>query len=144
MSRSPLAYPLTRAADSDVGGAADVDLDRRRRVAHRPRHRSVAPQIPGAAGRSEIFGARALRGDKVDGGAGRVEQPKPGEGRVARAWRVRSSRSSSPVSGSMRRILIPLQKLPQLSQASSSSSRMRLPSMAFQSVLPSVERSTIP
>ena len=27
MSRSPLAYPLTRAADSDVGGAADLQTD---------------------------------------------------------------------------------------------------------------------
>ena len=27
MSRSPLAYPLTRAADTDVGGAADLQTD---------------------------------------------------------------------------------------------------------------------
>ena len=27
MSRSPLAYPLNRAADADVGGAADLQTD---------------------------------------------------------------------------------------------------------------------
>ena len=27
MSRSPLAYPLTRTADTDVGGAADLQTD---------------------------------------------------------------------------------------------------------------------
>ena len=27
MSRSPLAYPLTRSADTDVGGAADLQTD---------------------------------------------------------------------------------------------------------------------
>ncbi len=51
---------------------------------------------------------------------------------------------SLPVAGSIRRILIPDQKLPHTSQACVRSSMTRLGSIAFQSSVSSDERSTIP
>src|SRR6266567_7768217 len=74
-----------------------------------------------------------------------IEPPTGGvRGRLASEYSVVSALESLPVSGSMRRILIPPQKLPQLSQTLRSSSTTRLGSMAFQSSVSSWDRSTMP
>src|SRR2546425_6739536 len=65
-------------------------------------------------------------------------------GRLASEYMVVSFVESLPVSGSRRFILIPPQKLPQLSQTLRLSSTKRFGSRAFQSSFSCSERSTIP
>ena len=65
-------------------------------------------------------------------------------GRLLSEYIVVSVVDSLPVAGSTRRILMPDQKLPHISQAFVRSSMTRFGSIAFQSSLSCDERSTIP